>query len=243
MRAGRSAAARRVLDQRSPQRPRGHAEQQPPGQPQYQCGRPSRLFLSPSTLHRQSCWKGFQQECTKGPDPLRRSAPPVGQACPEPTAARSAHHRPTAPWPQTWVPWWAFCLGDPIVHGQWVASHAWRSPLWGLIPSASSLPSHHPTLCISGRTPIHLQQPLKDQLPIHGAEFTIGPPLQAGLPQAGFTLREMGDIHGHLCSAGVSLLRIWRRWGRGSRSVGVLMVPVWVGQSPLLLSRRATGQG
>jgi hypothetical protein len=29
------------------------------------------LSLSPSTLHRQSCWKGFQREHTKGPDPLR----------------------------------------------------------------------------------------------------------------------------------------------------------------------------
>ena len=168
--------------------------------------------------------------------PLARPAPRQRPHDPHITGPLPHGHRPGCPW-------WAFCLGVPIVHGQWVASHAWRSPLWGLIPSASSLPSHLPTLCISGRTPIHLQQPLKDQLPIHGAEFTIGPPLQAGLPQAGFTLREMGDIHGHLCSAGVSLLRIWRRWGRGSRSVGVLMVPVWVGQSPLLLSRRATGQG
>ena len=29
------------------------------------------LSLSPSTLHRQICWKGFQRACTKGPDPLR----------------------------------------------------------------------------------------------------------------------------------------------------------------------------
>jgi hypothetical protein len=28
-------------------------------------------FSPPSTLHRQSRWKGFQRECKKGPDPLR----------------------------------------------------------------------------------------------------------------------------------------------------------------------------
>ena len=125
--------------------------------------------------------------------------------------ARSVQQRPTAPWPKTWELWWVFCLGDPVVHGEGVASHVWRSPLRGLIPSALRSARKQPTLLITGRTPIHLQQPLKDQVTIHGAEFTIRLPLQAGLLQAGVAAREMGDIHGHLCSAGVSLLWIWRR--------------------------------
>ncbi len=70
-RAGRPAAARRLLVQRSAQLPRRVPEQQPPGQRQHQHRRSPLLSPPPSTLHRQSRWKGFQRECTKGPDPLQ----------------------------------------------------------------------------------------------------------------------------------------------------------------------------
>ncbi len=97
----------------------------------------------------------------------------------------------------------------------------------GLIPSALRWARKQPTFLISGRTSVHLQQPLKDQLPIHGVEFPIGLPLQAGLPQAGVAARETGDSHGHLCSAGMSLLRIWER-GVGGWPIGGSAYGEWL---------------
>ena len=99
---GRQVAARRLVDQQSAQLPRRLPEQQPPGQCQHQRWRPSRLFLPPSTLHRQSRRKGFQQEYPKGhrpesPDPLRLSAITGDKVCPDPANARSAQQRPTVP--------------------------------------------------------------------------------------------------------------------------------------------------
>jgi hypothetical protein len=52
--------------------------------PQYHRWRPARLFLSPSTLHRQSRWKGFQREHTEG------------HKLPLPPQGRAAHHLPHA---------------------------------------------------------------------------------------------------------------------------------------------------
>jgi hypothetical protein len=64
--------------------PLGLLEQEVPGQPQQQRRFPP-LSFPPSTLHRQSRWKGFQREHPKGPDPFLRSV------------RRSAHPRTTAP--------------------------------------------------------------------------------------------------------------------------------------------------
>jgi hypothetical protein len=44
-----------------------------PGQRQHQQRRSPLLSPPPSTLHRQSRWKGFQRECQKGPDPRVQS--------------------------------------------------------------------------------------------------------------------------------------------------------------------------
>lgn len=43
----------------------------PPGLRPLRRRRSPLLSPPPSTLHRQSRWKGFQRECTKGPDPLQ----------------------------------------------------------------------------------------------------------------------------------------------------------------------------
>jgi hypothetical protein len=69
--AGRIAAARGLVVQQSPQRPRRLPEQQQPGQRQHQHRFASVLSLSPSTLHRQNRRKGLQRVHKKGPDPLR----------------------------------------------------------------------------------------------------------------------------------------------------------------------------
>jgi len=78
-------------------------------------------------------------------------------------------------------------LGSLVGFFSWTPRGAWArggqprlaQSAAGLIPSALRWARKQPTLLISGRTSIHLQQPLKNQIPIHRAEFTIGLPLQA----------------------------------------------------------------